>query len=147
MFGKIKSSIKPYLPLLTDSRTLGIIAFGFVAILVSWSGVKAIQTNYELQKQIARMQQENDVKRLENDNQRLKNEYYKTDQFLELAARRQFGKAAEGERIYIVPKEVALANIVASKKAESKATEIKTSKSKAARNIEAWINFYLNRGD
>src|SRR5690606_35121366 len=98
MIAKIKDFLKrPLLKQLQDVRVLGLLAFAVLALLVSWNTISAIQTNYELQKRMAGLQQENDVKRLANLNQELVNEYYKSDQFLELAARRQFGKAAPGE--------------------------------------------------
>lgn len=146
MIDKIKDYTKhPTVKVLADTRALGLIAFGVIAILVSWSGVKSIQTNYELQKQISEAQQQNDIARLENNNQRLKNEYYKTDQFLELAARRQFGKGAPGETLYVVPKAVALANTVDT---SSVATEKPAKISKKPfyqENIEAWFDFFLHR--
>lgn len=147
MLEKIKIFTKsPYLRSLNDTRVLGLVGFGIVAVLVSWSGVKAIQTNYGLQKQIARLEQENQVQSLENTNQKLKNEYYKTDEFLELAARRQFGKADPGEKVYLVPKKVALAQTVDLAADKTKAKQAAaTHKPKYQQNFEAWINFYLHR--
>lgn len=149
MFEKLKDSSKhPYIKMLNDTRALGLVAFGVVAILVSWSGMKSIQTNYELQKQISQLEQQNKVKELENANQKLRNEYYKTDEFLELAARRQFGKAAPGEKVYLVPKNVALANTVNLPSAkDSKKQDSLVSKPAYQDNFEAWVNFYLHRNE
>src|SRR5690606_14522893 len=97
---------------LGDVRNIGLIVFGIIAVLVTWSGIKVVQTNYDLQKRIATMQQQNDIKKLENSNLELKNRYYETDQYLELAARRQYNKALPGEKLLIVPKSVALAHTV-----------------------------------
>ena len=146
MIDKLKNYSKhPSLRVLADTRALGLIAFGVIALLVSWSGVKAIQTNYELQKQISEASQQNDVKQLENTNLKLRNEYYKTDQFLELAARRQFGKAAPGETLFIVPKSVALANTIDTSTIKTVQTQQKTNKSFYQKNLEAWFNFFLHR--
>src|SRR3990167_10839040 len=109
MFEKIKKH--PLTQQLRDPRAIGLVAFGIVAVLVTWSGIKAVQTNYGLQKQIARLQQQNEVHNLENTNLKLQNEYLNTDQFLELAARREFGKAAPGETVLLVPKSIALAHV------------------------------------
>jgi cell division protein FtsB len=138
----------PYAKQLNDPRTWGLIIFAFIAIMVTWSGVKSVQTNYGLQRQISRLEQENDVKKLENSNLKLKNEYLKTDQFLELAARRQLGKAAEGEKILIVPKSVALAHTtkVSDNKAANQKDEQEANKPAYQKNFEAWINFFLHRG-
>ena len=145
---KIKNLSKhPYYRMLSDTRSLGLLAFGVVALLVTWSGVKAVQTNYELQKQIAGLEQSNDVSKLENDNQRLRNEYYNSDEFLELAARRQFGKALPGETLYLVPKNVALAHApsLAAAKQQPNNNKSQTHKPTWQKNFEAWINFYLHR--
>ncbi len=93
---------------ITDTRVLGLLAFGVVAVLVTWSGIKVVQTNYELEKKISVNKQRNDVEQLENQNLKLKNKYYESSQYLELSARRQFGKAAPGEKLYTVPQAVAL---------------------------------------
>ncbi len=129
---------------LRDSRSLGLLAFGVIALLVTWSGVKAVQNNYDLQKQISKLEQQNEVTRLENENQKLRNEYYKTDEFLELSARRQFARAAPGERLYLVPKNVALAHTVDLKNATSK-NSVTIAKPTYRKNFEAWINFFLHR--
>ena len=125
---------------------LGLLAFGVIAILVTWSGVKAVQTNYELQKQISSLTQENQVQQLQNNNLSLTNDYYKTNEFLDLAARRQFGKAAPGEKEYLVPKSVALAHTVS---LPQSTTSIKVSDSSSKpsyqKNFEAWIDFFLHR--
>src|SRR3990167_6272975 len=104
MLGKIKNpKIKQNIKLFSDPRALGLVAFGIITLLVTWSGIKAVQTNYDLQKKIAKLGQENQVRRLENDNLKLKNQYLNTDEFLDLAARRQFGLAAPGEKVLLVP--------------------------------------------
>ncbi len=69
-----------------------------LVLLISWSGIKAIQTNYGLQKQISGLKQQNAVIRLQNENLALKNQYYNSDQYLELSARQNFGLAVPGEK-------------------------------------------------
>ena len=149
MFDQINTYKKKFIgSQFSDVRTLALMAFAIIVILVSWSGVKATQRNYELQKQIAKIEQENDVKRLENDNQKLRNEYLQTDQYLELAARSQFGLAAPGEKVVIIPKEVALAR-VAGLQAKALNNEQTTPETKPQyqQNIEAWLDFFLGRAD
>lgn len=143
---KIKEYLKhPAAQNLNDTRVLGLIAFGAIALLVTWSGVKSIQTNYELQKQISELTQQNSVKKLGNTNLQLKNEYLKTDQYLELSARQKFGKAAPGETVYIVPKEVALANSVEVEKKTDVKTEKEAAKPGYQKNLEAWGDFFFGK--
>lgn len=145
MIERIKAYVKNFpTELWTDTRFLGLVGFGVIALLVTWSGIKSIETNYQLQKQISALQQENSVKKLENSNQKLRNEYYKTDVFLELAARRQFGKAASGETLYIVPKSVALAHTV-SIPAQAEVRTDADSRPQWQKNFENWFNFLLRR--
>ena len=59
---------KDKLKILQDVRALGLVAFGIVALLVTWSGVKVAQTNYELAKKISVARQRNDIALLENEN-------------------------------------------------------------------------------
>jgi cell division protein FtsB len=149
MLDQIKNYKQRYLgSQLSDIRNLALIAFGIIVILVSWSGVKAIQRNYELQKQIAKIEQENEVKRLQNDNQKLRNQYLETDQYLELAARGQFGLAAPGESVVIVPKAVALAKVAdVNIDTGLSAEQVTDTKPSYQRNIEAWLDFFLGRAD
>ena len=146
MLEKIKNiDYKPYVKQLRDVRVLGLLVFVFLVLLVSWSGVKVIQTNYELEKRISKLQQEVEVLALENANQKLRNQYYETDQFLELAARRQFGRAAPGEKLILVPQQVALAQTVDLPNQSQPPKAAPTDPPRYQKNFEAWINFFLRR--
>ncbi len=146
MLEKIKNTIKtPQIQQFRDVRVVSLWFFGVIVLLVSWSSVNVIQANFELQKQIARLEQQNEVKRLENENRRLKNEYYKTDQFLELQVRRQFGKAAPGEILILIPKEVALSKTVAVPEQAKTSPTQTPNKPAYQKNFEAWMDFFLHR--
>lgn len=147
MFEKIKKYQKhPYIQEFRDVRLLGLVAFGIIVLLVSWSGVRVIETNYKLQQQIARMEEKSKLQELENSNKKLENQYYQTDQYLELQARKQFGKAAPGETLLLVPKHVALAHTV--DLPEMQATEegqAVPDKPLYQKNFEAWMQFLFHR--
>lgn len=150
MLEKIKNLKKyrkhPYVEQLKDVRVIGLLVFCVIALLVAWSGLGAIQSNFVLQKQIARLEQENKVKDLENTNLQLKNQYYTTDQYLELQARRQFGRAAPGETVILVPKHVALSHTVEVKdEAKPVATPTVPEKPSYQKNFEAWVEFFFHR--
>ncbi len=127
-----------------DIRVIGFAAFAILVLLVSWSTVTVIQTNYNLQKQVSTLDQQNKVSQLENNNLKLKNQYYNTDQYLELTARRQFGKAAPGEKVIIVPKNVALAHTVDLPQNKDKSKD-DGDKPFYQDNFEAWMNFFFHR--
>ena len=125
-------------------RNVGTLAFVVLVLLISWSGVKAIETNYKLQKQVAQLQQENDVQKLQNENQQLQNQYYKSSQYREVTARQNFGLAAPGETVLLVPKDVALSHTVPMPDAEKSVSPAKK-KPFWQENFEAWMDFFLHR--
>lgn len=144
LFDEKFKKYRPYLDEAKDIRVVGLLAFGIVVLLVSWSGIKAIDTNYQLQKEISELQQQNDVQELRNKNLKLENQYYETTQYLELSARQNFGLARPGEVELIVPRDVALAYTVP--------IEVEQQEKTAARaapfwqqNFQAWVNFFLHR--
>ncbi len=142
-FKQSAETIYAYVNRLRDVRFAGQVLFVIVVLLVSWSGVKAINTNYSLQKQISTLQQQNAIQALENNNLKLQNQYYNSNQYLELSARQNFGLAAPGETELVVPQNVALSYT---------APEPKTPVAKPVsqppfyeRNLKAWVNFFLHR--
>jgi cell division protein FtsB len=129
---------------LGDVRFAGQIVFVIIVLLISWSGIKSIQTNYQLQKQISGLKQRNDVQKLENNNLALQNDYFKSSQYLELSARQNFGLAQPGEKEIIVPQNVALAYTVdlPSDTQNQKASDQQPAYQK---HFQAWVDFFLHR--
>ncbi len=145
MLDKIKNLPKSsVLETLSDVRNIGLMVFGVIALLVTWSGIKVVQSNYNLQKQISAMQQENDVRRLENSNIALRNQFLGTDQYLELAARKQFNKGSLGEKLLIVPESVAMEHSIELPAEEAKPGEAGSVIDEGPwyeRNFNAWMDF------
>lgn len=134
---------------LTDPRNIGLYIFVVIVLAITWSGVKTVQNNYELQKQISVLKQNNTVIQLENENTKLQNKYFETKQYLELAARQNLGLAAPGEQILLVPKAVAMKYVDPSlsltPKSTSTAQNSADNRSSYAKNIEDWRDFLLGR--
>lgn len=143
---KIKNYIKhPYVQELKDVRVLGLIVFGVIVLLVTWSGVRVLETNYKLQRQIAQLEQEKELLELENTNKKLENQYYESDQYLEIQARKQFGKAAPGESVLIVPEGIALRHTKDLEQPVEEKEEAKPHKPFYQKNFEAWMSFFFRR--
>jgi cell division protein FtsB len=119
-------------------------ALVLVALSVTWSSIKVIQKNYGLEKQITVLQQEVDLLNQQTKNQQLINEYYNSNAFLDLAARKYFGKADPGEKLILVPSAVSQQYIhpLPSNTATSGQSK---SKPQFIVNWQAWINFFLHR--
>ena len=132
---------------LHDPQTWGLIVLAFIATAVTWSGAKSIQQNFELQKKVVVLQEQNKVQKLQNETQKLRNEYYKTDEYKELSARRIFGKAAPGEQVYIVPKEVALAQVSPQQNTQTaqQAPANPVTLPKYQQNVQDWLDFFFHR--
>ncbi len=128
-----------------DVRLAGLLMFLVIVLLISWSGVKVIQSNYALQQQIAQLQQENAVQALKNDNLKLQNEYLNSNQYLELSARQDLGLGAPGETELLVPRSVALAHIVNLPDSGASSSPPSSHQPTWQRNLQAWIDFYLHR--
>ena len=150
----MQEKLKPYLKQiyafvlrLQDIRFAGQMLFVVIVLLISWSGVKAIESNYQLQRQISALRQQTDIQKLKNTNLKLQNEYFNTNQYLELSARQNFGLAAPGEKELIVPKDVALAHTVPLPQVTEEAGPKTTKQSRFEQNYQAWINFFMHRSD
>jgi cell division protein FtsB len=134
-----------YVKELRDVRAVGLLIFCGLVLIVTWSGIGVIQTNYDLQKKIAGLQRSVELAKLENSNLSLRNEYYETDQYLELQARRQFNKAKPGEKLLFVPETVALAHSVNPVTPPAEAAVDEPDKPFYQKNFEAWTDFLFRR--
>lgn len=146
MLDKIKSS--KYKELLIDQfskfediKFTGQVIFGIIVLLIFWSGARAIESNFKLQKQITNLNEQNNVINLQNNNIALQNEYYKSNQYIELQARQNLGLAFPGETELIVPSSVALKYIVNVNNTQNNSVSHLNSQN----NIADWINFFWHR--
>ena len=132
---------------LLDVRNIALYIFGLIVLAIAWSGAKTVQNNYQLQKQISSLQQQNQVLSLQNANTYLQNQFYKTNEYLELSARQNLGLAAPGEQVLVVPKTVAMKYVDPSlvKQSPTPQNSLTDNRSKYVKNLEAWRDFLLGR--
>lgn len=128
---------------LYDTRFVGLLLIGFIGVSVFWNGAKIIQQNFELARKVEAVRQENALIDLENKNKEYQNKFLATDEYAELTARRIFGKAAEGEKVYIVPKDVALKELVTPMEAPEVKGAARSEKPAYQKNLEAWLGVYF----
>lgn len=138
----IKKPLKILSAISRDGRALALISFAVIAVLVAYSSVGVLQKNYELEKKISSLKQKNNVAKLENENQKLRNKYYESDEYAELTARRQLGVAKEGEKLYLIPRSTAEASSIDVAPIVETVPEAEVLKSKYQRNVEGWIKFF-----
>jgi cell division protein FtsB len=148
MLEKIRNSINnKMLQQLLDPHNIALYIFGVIVLAIAWSGAKTVQNNYQLQKQITTLQQQNQLLALQNGNTFLKNQFYRTNTYLELSARQNLGLALPGEQEWVVPKSVAMkyVNPKLAKSKQSFQLQPKDTRSKYVKNLEAWRDFLLGR--
>jgi hypothetical protein len=88
-----------------------IIAATVIGVTVNTSSV--IMQNYQLERDVRVMQQKVSVAEIELQTQKAKNQYYGTDYYLDIAARKQLSKGSPSEKLIIVPRNVAVAQLPA----------------------------------
>jgi hypothetical protein len=89
---------------ITRSDVVAAIVLSVVIVAVTVSTSKVVMQNYKLEKSVRIAEQKVTIAQYELDNQRLKNQYYKTDYYLDIAARRQLSRGTDGEKLVIVPR-------------------------------------------
>ena len=115
-----------------------VIAVTVVAVTINTSSV--IMQNYTLQRDVQVAEQKVSIAQAELDTQRLRNNYFTSDAFLDIASRKQLSKGAPGEKLIIVPKSVALSYLPAEVPVAS--TALSSASAQAGKsNIQKWGQF------
>ena len=132
---------------IADVRNIALYIFGIIVLAIAWSGARTVQNNYQLQKQISALQQQNDVLHLQNNNTYLQTQFYDTDVYQELSARQNLGLAAPGEQVLIVPKSVAMKYVdpALADNRDNNAVSPIDNRPTYTKNLEAWRDFLLGR--
>jgi cell division protein FtsB len=148
VFAKIQNLLAGGSSRFADVRNIGLYVFFLLVLAISWSTAKTVQSNYDLQKQISTIEQENEILRLYNENTTLQNKYYETDQYLELAARQNLGLAAPGEKVLLVPSSVSAKYVDKSllpQSTQKNSTAQGENEGSYRQNLQAWYDFLLGR--
>jgi predicted Holliday junction resolvase-like endonuclease len=90
--------LKRYLTL-SNGITVAII---IAVIVLVFMIVKTLEQNYQSEIYIKQSELENNIQEIENENMKLRQEYYKSAEYLELAAR-MANKSLPGESLVILP--------------------------------------------
>ena len=111
-----------------------------VAFLISmgwvWGTVQTLQKNFTYQQQVDSLTQNVELEKLRNENLRFQQQYYKSDEFLELSARQRLGKAAPGEKLIILPDS---RDIVDTAKPTADVEPV----TMQASNLSQWVRFFF----
>lgn len=136
---RVKSTIRQWnYKLKHDYLTLDRVAF-VVALTVcaawTWGAISSMTRNWELEQRVAARRKELKLLQLEVDSLSLENEYYKSEEYQELAAREKQGKKLPGETmIYLPPNTESARN-------KYKETTPLAEETVTPSNFEQWMSF------
>jgi cell division protein FtsB len=108
----------------------------FIAIGWAWGAVEKLEQNYDLQKQIATKQREQQLIELETQTLAFQQRYFRSDEYQELAVRERLGLVRPGEKALILPP-----NSEAAKQVDESAERTSPTSSRKPGNVEQWVNF------
>jgi hypothetical protein len=100
-----------------------------------WASLAAMQRNYSLQRGIDYKKQELQLTQLQRDNLALKQNFYQTREYQELAVRDSLGYVFPGEKALVLPP-----NSQAAKDADTVTTTATIIRAPTS-NLEQWVNF------
>jgi len=102
-----------------------------------WGPVQAMERNYGLQKEIDYKQRQMRLAELETEKLKFEQNYYKSDEYKELAVRERMGLVLPGEKVLILPPNSAAATASdnTAKLAEAQPKQVPDS------NLQQWVNF------
>ncbi|HIA92146.1 TPA: hypothetical protein EYO12_03470 [Candidatus Saccharibacteria bacterium] len=136
MLENIKNWLKNYN---VSRENYSIIIVSLFGLWVAWNSLSVITKNNSLIEEITTKTEETAVLELENEKLALSIEYFKTDEFIEKAAKRDLLLRAPGEQVAIAPKTENAAFTPDSVLADNQQGE----KANALR----WFDFFLGRNN
>jgi cell division protein FtsB len=123
---------RPYLTIQNGTIVLAfVIAMGWI-----WGTVETLQKNFVYQQQVDALTQDVELEKLRNQNLAFQQEYYRSEEFLELSARQRLGKADPGEKLIILPDSRNITDTVSSS-SEAVPTVLREG------NLSQWLQFFF----
>ena len=116
-----------------------------VALLIAaswaWGAVMMMQRNFELRRDYDARERQLQITELEVATLEYQKNYYKSDEYKDLAAREHLGLAAPGEKVLILPE-----NSAAARNEREEGLADKPAKpGSAGSNLDQWVSFLLGK--
>lgn len=115
-----------------------VVLIGAIVLCFVWTfqSITAMSRNWELSERLAAERKELKLIELEIEAAELENEYYKSEEYQELSARKYLDKKLEGENMLVMPENSQLAK---NKYLVDEATAVNIEYS----NLDKWVKFLL----
>ena len=105
-----------------------------LAVSWVWGAIGMMQRNYGLQRDVDAQKRQVQVLELEIATKQYEQNYYKSDEYKDLAARTNLGLASPGEKVIILPP-----NSLAAQRQET--VTVNAAKVETQSNLEQWLSF------
>ncbi len=118
--------------------TNNLIVIGAMCIAVSWAwgSVSVMDRNYKLQRELDDKTRQEKLVQLEKDTLQYQQNYFRSDEYKELAARQTLGLGTPGESVLILPPNSVAAQTEDSQQAKTTAKPVVQQS-----NFQLWMNF------
>jgi cell division protein FtsB len=111
-----------------------------IAISWAWSSVEAVQRNYELQREVDDKKQQATLVQLQAENLQFEQQYYKSNEYLTLEAKRRLGLAEPGEKVLILQTN---SPAVEAESAKEDTTSVETTNPPPLPPLQQWLDFLV----
>lgn len=125
--------------------TMNNIVIGVALIIAAgwaWGSVTTMQRNFALQKEVDARQRELELTDLEVQTLQYQQNYYKSDEYKDLAAREHLGLASPGEKVLFLPPNSPAVKREAEPGSASTSTAPQPTPGSAPSNLQQWVNFF-----
>jgi cell division protein FtsB len=106
-----------------------------VAASWAWGSVQAMERNYALQKEVDFKRRELRLSELETQKLQFERNYFKSDEYKELAVREKLGLVNPGEKVLILPPNSTAAS------ADETSGSATVARTVPESNLQSWVNF------
>ena len=107
-----------------------------LGLVFTYNAITATARNWQLEQKLKERKLESAKLELEVDTLKYQKQYYNTDEYLEIMARKKQNKMLEGETMVVLPDNT--------EKAKNKYSEFETGNSQKRSNFEEWLDFLFS---
>lgn len=107
----------------------------------AWGSVSMIQTNFNAQKSLEDQRRQLELTQLEVDTLQYQQNYYKTDEYKDLAARKDLGLASPGEDVLLLPPNTQSVKDADSRDVTTLAAQSSGDNRSTESNFDQWMSF------
>lgn len=114
-----------------------------VAASLVWGAISTMETNFAAQKSVDDLKRQEQLTQLQVDTLKFQQNYYKSDEYKDLAARQSLGLASPGEKVLVLPPNSPA--VIAQDKQDAQKSTSAASPTAGMSNFDQWMAFLGGR--